>query len=994
MNTNIASYDNLGSSPSVVENRSRPTSRIDQYSSLKFTKIQQPVSNSSIYSILPPPLPVLIKPKLQRSKTPQLGIPRAFIFPGPTHIQWLTDKTCDCIEPASKIEMQRLDDSRPYRDCINRIVYDSIEYPEGPPNPLIGELKPWYIPVGQADSTLIFESRFESGNLRRAIQVTMDEYDLILSPDTNTNGHTQWFYFSVSNLRKDRTYKFNIINLTKADSLYNKGMQPVVYSEYLAKKKVGWQRAGTDVCYFPNRQKRKHGHYMTLTFSYTALADNDTVYFAHCFPYTYTILQMYLNTLENDPVRSKTFRRKVLCKTVAGNNVDMLTITSYSSDISELRERKGVVISARVHPGETNSSWIMKGIIDYITGDTIDAKILRDNFVFKIIPMLNPDGVVLGNYRCNLAGYDLNRTWANPSAKLHPVIWNMKLLLRSFLSDREVIMYLDLHGHSNRKNIFIYGCENKASELVDQEKIFPMLLDGNSHAFSFSDCSFKVHKAKLSTGRVIGRREFGMVNSFTMEASFCGANFGLYKDIQFSTDHLEEMGHCFCDSLLDYCDSDQMKVKKCFSELKRMRFEQQMALLNESMKDEETSKLKSSKNSKNKENFSTNNQKKFSTALTNLESEYLSLSLTTAVDALVVDDDPSDDESDSDADTMEVKETQKKKKKKKKKKKRIGSSKKSKDKIKKISNSKRTLGVISNSSMKTCKNGDVPLEIVADFDSDLDTDVSIDSIENDLSLSYISGNDCTTPILKPKIDELKHVQLSPTKDLFGSFQRVDSFLGLEKLEKPQKLHQHLKDQIHEKAHSVNTNVAMFNLTLDSIKRANIIREKDIRQNPSLDTKSLSSRSDSSFSPFKKHKSAKKVKRSSSFQGSVSKHPNSLRNKSAKSNRIRSATLLSQAFMNQRMKQTDDAVMSGIDAKKLLANPNDASKTLKVLKPTVYPADTFFSNINIPLSRFVRSDSNVSSGSNISLNSPTAIPSTKFRKVVNKKSARTGPVSHL
>ena len=33
-----------------------------------------------------------------------------------------------------------------------------------------------------------------------------------------------------------------------------------------------------------------------------------------------------------------------------------------------------------------------------------DAKILRDNFVFKIVPMLNPDGVINGNYRCSLAG--------------------------------------------------------------------------------------------------------------------------------------------------------------------------------------------------------------------------------------------------------------------------------------------------------------------------------------------------------------------------------------------------------------------------------------------------------------------------------------------------------------------------------------------------------------------------------------------------------------
>jgi murein tripeptide amidase MpaA len=68
-----------------------------------------------------------------------------------------------------------------------------------------------------------------------------------------------------------------------------------------------------------------------------------------------------------------------------------------------------VVITSRVHPGETGASFMVKGIIDYLVGPSLGARILRDNFIFKVVPMLNPDGVINGNTRCNLAGVDLNR---------------------------------------------------------------------------------------------------------------------------------------------------------------------------------------------------------------------------------------------------------------------------------------------------------------------------------------------------------------------------------------------------------------------------------------------------------------------------------------------------------------------------------------------------------------------------------------------------------
>eukprot|EP00347_Sterkiella_histriomuscorum_P022736 403337354 len=397
----------------------------------------------------------------------------------------------------------------------------------------------YYSPKSADDYTLVFESRFESGNLRRAIQVYEFEYDLILKPDYNTRGHTQWFYFRVQNMKAGRTYRFNIINLLKPDSLYNHGMKPLMYSDIEAKKySKGWHRDGKDVCYYQNSMKRKTvGHYYTLTFS---------------------------------------IKRKTMCYTLAGNPVDLLIITTFPNpntaasevDYQQIKQRKGIVISSRVHPGETGAQFMMKGIIDYLVGNSIGARVLRDNFVFKIVPMLNPDGVINGNTRCSLAGVDLNRQWIEPSKKVHPTIYNTKMMMKKFQEDREVFLFCDIHGHSRKKNIFMYGNSGKNDKY--KERIFPYLLDKLGETFNFNDCAFAVQKSKESTARVVGWKELGITNSFTLEASFCGADFGQYSDLHFNTDMLQQIGHRFCETIIEYCMMEPHHMKNFLEDIENI----------------------------------------------------------------------------------------------------------------------------------------------------------------------------------------------------------------------------------------------------------------------------------------------------------------------------------------------------------------------------------------------------------------------------------------
>ena len=140
--------------------------------------------------------------------------------------------------------------------------------------------------------SLHFDSRFESGNLRKANRIAPrilkrkfpgnrleecqpmnvdQEYDVWCNNDLHTRGNTQWFYFSAGEqrqkdnnssdsdkpassskirrsrliVRKGMTVRFNIVNMRKSDSLCNFGMRPVVLSlNRLKESNKGWEHEG------------------------------------------------------------------------------------------------------------------------------------------------------------------------------------------------------------------------------------------------------------------------------------------------------------------------------------------------------------------------------------------------------------------------------------------------------------------------------------------------------------------------------------------------------------------------------------------------------------------------------------------------------------------------------------------------------------------------------------------------------------------------------
>lgn len=164
---------------------------------------------------------------------------------------------------------------------------------------------------------LRFDSHFESGNLDMVLRKSPRpdlveaptsptvkkqrpvEYDLYMRVDTNTRGHHQWFYFSTEfyegSVFPGQTIKINVVNFTKKASLYAYGMRVAISKK---SNNYAWTKGGENFTYGTSHVKRNCStkerpmFYSKLSFEYTFDANQpeEKVYFAYCFPYTFSKL--------------------------------------------------------------------------------------------------------------------------------------------------------------------------------------------------------------------------------------------------------------------------------------------------------------------------------------------------------------------------------------------------------------------------------------------------------------------------------------------------------------------------------------------------------------------------------------------------------------------------------------------------------------------------------------------------------------------------------
>lgn len=270
-----------------------------------------------------------------------------------------------------------------------------------------------------------------------------------------------------------------------------------------------------------------------------------------------------------------------LTTTLAGMEVPMFTITDFSHSRQEKLRKKVIVITGRVHPGETNASWIVHGLIKFLVGRDKVAKELRKRIIFKIIPMINADGVIVGNTRCSMIGRDVNRLFSKPNQKLTPEPYYLRALVKEMqkYDKHKVLAYLDVHAHSGRKSIFMYGPYFPLhSSKYLKIRALPKLVSERTEMFRFFSCKFKLEKYKENCARIAIWRDFNITNCFTIESSQFGFLNKERETIPFSSGLLQEFGECIVHSIFEYNliqEEDRRLKMKLAKKLQEQRMRRQ-----------------------------------------------------------------------------------------------------------------------------------------------------------------------------------------------------------------------------------------------------------------------------------------------------------------------------------------------------------------------------------------------------------------------------------
>jgi murein tripeptide amidase MpaA len=277
-------------------------------------------------------------------------------------------------------------------------------------------------------------ANFEGGSIGKVEQVSATHLRCAIvgqSDQDHRNRQADWYYFELTHLPRE-AITLDLVNLAgeynyKAPAYsVTRGTRP-----FYSYDNVNWKAfSDSEVSW---DEKEPH---LTLHFT----PQRDHLWIAHVTPYTQKNLTALLDSFRGSPY----LKQESVGRTVEGREIPLLTITDPQAPDAQ---KKVIWLMFRQHAWEAGSSWTGDGAVRFLLSPDERAARIRRQFIVRVFPLCDPDGVADGGVRFNRHGYDLNRNWdlVDPQ-KMPEIAAERKAVLDWVDAGHRLDLFLSLHN--------------------------------------------------------------------------------------------------------------------------------------------------------------------------------------------------------------------------------------------------------------------------------------------------------------------------------------------------------------------------------------------------------------------------------------------------------------------------------------------------------------------------------------------------------------------
>jgi murein tripeptide amidase MpaA len=366
------------------------------------------------------------------------------------------------------------------------------------------------------------------GAAAAGIEIATSERIVFEIPPDPVGPEYLWFYFKIV---ADKPIQPELV-LKNASGAHQTGKRWYITKPVISADGIHWIRS--EQTSYPDVLGIRHLLGGQPQFHFRSPIAAETLWVAYCYPYTHVEWEQFYSTIGSRPGVSL----KSIGKSEAGRDIPEVVIDLPTSGLP--RDRKTIWVVCREHPGETPASFVCEGLIRALL-DSSHARLLK-TYRFRIVPMLNVDGIAQGHYYRNLQGINLATDWDHfKSSEVNA----LHSAMQTDLESGEVVLMVNLHSSNDptKGHFFLEINHDRIKpELVEIQKRLLKAADGKQPQMQ-SRATVKLWDDRGITGNALNDR-------YGVYCWYLESNYSLGADGSIVTEEsLREVGRALVNTL-------------------------------------------------------------------------------------------------------------------------------------------------------------------------------------------------------------------------------------------------------------------------------------------------------------------------------------------------------------------------------------------------------------------------------------------------------------